>query len=508
MTARWMFVMPLLFATACGRNTPPAPAAAPAEFPSTSVTRWSARTELFAEHPLLVVGRPARFAIHFTDLQTFKPLAAGRSTVTLVGSRSEAFTTDAPSVPGIFGVTVTPTVAGTYSMRIDVTGPITDAHEVRQVEVYPNEAAARAAETVGEDGEGITFLKEQQWTLDFATAPVQKRSLRRALLVPGEVRPRTGGDAVVSAPVAGRIVNLPTNITLGAHVGASAVLAEVLPQSTQANDRPSLDVELAEARARLRLAEAERTRAERLTSAGAVPSRRLQEAQIAESTARTRVEAAEARLGQLDTARTGRGDGGKDGRFVLRAPFAGVLTEISALPGVAVEQGAALFRIVALDKVDVVAQVPEADLPRLTTLAEGEAVVPGTEQPIALGTPVSRGRVLDPTSRTLPVVFRLSAPPPQLAVGQRLTVQLSTGAPTEALAIPASALVDDGGRLVVFVQVSGETFERRPVTVRTRDGALVGLEGLKAGEHVVVRGAPLVRLASMSSQVPAHGHVH
>jgi hypothetical protein len=34
------------------------------------------------------------------------------------------------------------------------------------------------------------------------------------------------------------------------------------------------------------------------------------------------------------------------------------------------------------------------------------------------------------------------------------------------------------------------------------------LEGVKAGERVVTRGAHLIRLASMSSAVPAHGHVH
>ena len=36
----------------------------------------------------------------------------------------------------------------------------------------------------------------------------------------------------------------------------------------------------------------------------------------------------------------------------------------------------------------------------------------------------------------------------------------------------------------------------------------VAVDGVKAGERVVVRGAPLVRLASLSTQVPAHGHVH
>lgn len=508
MTARWM-LLPLLLLTACTRDTTPTGPPAPAdEFPSTAVTRWSARSELFVEHPRLVVGRPARFAIHFTDMQTFAPLTSGRCTVTLTGTRTEAFTADGPSRPGIFGVTVTPTAAGTVSMRIEVSGALSDVHDLGTVEVYTNETAARVAEPPEEEGEGISFLKEQQWTLEFGTATVARRPLRNALVVPGEVRPRTGGDAVVAAPVTGRVVALPGSLTVGTPVPAGAVLAELLPQSTQAADRPSLEVDLAEAQAQLRLAEAERARVERLTAAGAIPGRRLEEARLAAATAHTGVEAAEARLGQLDTARAGRGDGSRDARFVLRAPFAGVVTEVGARQGVAVEQGAALFRIVALDAIDVVALVPEADLPRLATLADAHATLPGHDAPIALGTPVSRGRVLDPATRTLPVVFRLKEPPAHLAVGQRVTVQLSTGTAADVLAVPASALVDDGGRLVVFVQTAGETFERRPVTVRARDGALVGIDGVTEGEHVVVRGAPLVRLASMSSQVPARGHVH
>ena len=33
-------------------------------------------------------------------------------------------------------------------------------------------------------------------------------------------------------------------------------------------------------------------------------------------------------------------------------------------------------------------------------------------------------------------------------------------------------------------------------------------QGLSAGERVVSRGAYLVRLAALSTQIPAHGHVH
>ena len=62
---------------------------------------------------------------------------------------------------------------------------------------------------------------------------------------------------------------------------------------------------------------------------------------------------------------------------------------------------------------------------------------------------------------------------------------------------------------MVFVQTGGESFERRPVRLGSHaDGYVHVLEGVEPGERVVHRGAYLVRLAAMSTQIPAHGHVH
>ena len=46
----------------------PRPAAAPEEPEALSVTRWTEKTELFAEYPPLAVGSTSRFAIHLTRL--------------------------------------------------------------------------------------------------------------------------------------------------------------------------------------------------------------------------------------------------------------------------------------------------------------------------------------------------------------------------------------------------------------------------------------------------------
>jgi multidrug efflux pump subunit AcrA (membrane-fusion protein) len=79
----------------------------------------------------------------------------------------------------------------------------------------------------------------------------------------------------------------------------------------------------------------------------------------------------------------------------------------------------------------------------------------------------------------------------------------------KATAVPESAVVDDAGRPVVFVQVAGELFERRPVRLGSQDGGyLQVIDGIKPLERVVTHGAYLIRLAALSPQIPAHGHVH
>jgi multidrug efflux pump subunit AcrA (membrane-fusion protein) len=96
-----------------------------------------------------------------------------------------------------------------------------------------------------------------------------------------------------------------------------------------------------------------------------------------------------------------------------------------------------------------------------------------------------------------------------LAIGQAVSVRLFTSSIVTAPAVPESALVDDAGRPVIFVQLAGEAFARRPVTLGNRQGEYVQIaSGVKAGERVVTKGAYLIRLSAMSNQIPAHGHVH
>jgi RND family efflux transporter MFP subunit len=221
------------------------------------------------------------------------------------------------------------------------------------------------------------------------------------------------------------------------------------------------------------------------------------------------LKAADARLAQYESSSAAEGNALGAKLFALRAPISGIVLETSAAPGMNVKAGQSLFRIVDVDTVYVSAVVPEAELPQVRNLSGAELEAPGAERPRRLERLITIGRVVDEASRTFPVIYELDNRDRRVAIHQSVYVRLFTTAGGLAPVVPESAIVDDGGRPVVFIQQAGETFSRRPVTLGIRQGGLVqALQGVFPGERVVTRGAHLVRLSAMSSQVPAHGHVH
>lgn len=498
-----------LVVSACGRSAPPA---AEADAPEAlSVTHWTDGTELFAEYPPLAVGETSRFAIHLTRLDSFKPLTEGQVEVYLRGGTGavEVFRVDAPSRPGIFGVDVKPAHAGKRELVIVVRATaLNDEHRVGDVDVHANADAARAsAAGSAKDTPGIRFLKEQQWSLDFGTALVREQSVRESIRVPARLEARPGGAADVAAPIDGRLTRV-LDVPLGTNVSRGQELARLLPPPAVPGDLPQLQRARAEAQSALALATRDRERAERLTTAGAAPEKRLDEARSAEEQAKARLTSAEASLTQYNAARAG-GPTAEAGLFIIRAPVSGVIARRDAATGANVSAGTVLFRVVDASQVHVVGEVPEAEAARARLVSAAEIDVPGHQDRVQAGRLASVGKVLDPRSRTLPITFAFDNRTFGLPVGQAVFLHLLMDMTAARPAVPAAAVVDDAGRPVVFVQRAGETFERRAVTLGARTGDLVQItEGVKPGDRVVTKGAYLVRLASLSTSVPAHGHVH
>jgi RND family efflux transporter MFP subunit len=494
----------------CCRKPGPKDAPQAAEKPEgLSVTHWTARTELFMEYPVLIAGETGRFAVHLTRLDNFRPMKAGRVNVRLARPDGvQTFSTPGSSRPGIFGVDVKPAKSGAYTMTVEIhSADLNDSHELGSVTVYADEATAARHPVQKQQEETIAFLKEQQWSLDFATETVSEMTERSSFVVPAEVQPRAGGQGEVTAPIDGRLAEALA-VAVGQMVSRGQVLARIAPPTSAPGDRAAFELAKAEAENALVFARRDRERAQRLVDAGAVPSRRLEEARLNESTVEARLKAAEARLSQHEVTREA-GTDAVSRLFAVRAPITGTVVESRAVSGANVRAGDALLRIIDTDIVYVSASVPEAELPRLRQVAGAELQIQNVRVPTRVTRLVSIGRVVDARSRTVPVLYEVNNSDRQLAVGQAVQIRLFTSESATAPAVREPAIIDDAGRPVVFVQLAGEAFARRPVTLGNRQREYVQLtSGVKPGERVVTKGAYLIRLASMSSQIPAHGHVH
>jgi len=418
-----------------------------------------------------------------------------------------------PLRPGAFRVEGTLPAAGRYRWALLVSVPgLSDRHDLGSVVVFADEAsaAADAAKRPEKDPAAIAYLKEQQWTNPFATAQVREGDVRSAIRVPATIEPITGGEALVSAPAAGRYASnrLPS---VGDRVAAGQELGRLEPRlSSGGEDRASLEAAVSETQTMLDGARADLERSEKLLEERAVPARRVEEARRAVAVAEARVTAAQARLAQRDEVLRSGGGAASGNAFVLRAPISGRVAEVFAALGASYSEGAPLFRVVRGDRVELQAQVPPSDVAAARALTAVALEVPGRADPIELKPDhVHDAGVIDPRTRALPLQIEVENRSGELLVGQTGTAILYTGKTQHLPVVPSDAVLVEAGRPYVFVQIGGESFARRFVEVVSKDGGVVGLRaGVKPGERVVTRGAYEVQLASAAKGLPAEGHVH
>lgn len=484
---------------------------------ATAFTQFSGVTELFVEVPPLVVGgEPAELAAHFTTLADFRPMAAGTVVVELSGGGApvERFEVGEPAVPGIFKPVVNARHAGQRRLVLRVeAGALRAEHDLGLVPVHASPAAMKAAHAAEkeaeEDGGGISFLKEQQWKMEFRTSAVAKRRVRPAFEAYGTLRPRAEGEAWLSAPVSGRLSAGEGFPRIGLKVEREQALAQLTPRLAEMGDDSALEKTLGQARIAVRQATQARERLEKLLEHGAIAERRVVDARFAEARARTGLDAARSRRKQARRAQSA-GEQRAEGGFTLRAPLAGTLVSVAVAPGAFVAEGAQMFRVVDLSALWLEVHVTETHVGQLSGVRgvwfEVEGL--GTFETDADAI-VTIGGVLDDRTRTLPLIVRVPNADGRLRVGMFASAHVVTGAPRDVVAVPVSAVLHEGGLPVAYIQTGGESYERRALRLGERDGDWVEVrEGVEAGERVVSTGAYAVRLAASAGQVPGHGHHH
>ncbi|MGV8813504.1 MAG: efflux RND transporter periplasmic adaptor subunit [Gelidibacter sp.] len=466
------------------------------EMPRLDHTIWTDKTELFVEFPALIVGNSSRFAAHFTVLNKHQPVREGSVTVSLVkGDKGLRNTVDAPSSPGIFAPTIQPKEAGTYQLVFELKSPeYSDKITIDDVTVYASTDEAIKALGTAEEDESVSFSKEQAWKIDFQTAPVVSGKIFDVINTSGIWMPSSGSIKSLAAKSNGVVDFKVNNLTEGTAVKQGQLLMSLNSQGLASNN---LSTEIANARSNFEQAKSEYERKKELYNSKIIPKSDFEKVESNFSIAKS----------NYQSLTSGVSGGSKQ----IVAPFEGFVQSIAVTNGDYVEQGVALVSIgTQKSKVLKTQLAPSYGLTLenvqgiwyQTKDGEWKNVTDGE------GSILSIGKVVEFEKPLISVFAQVNADV-DMPEGSLTQVQIAMGNATQNTMIPVNALLEDYGSYSVIVQLSGESFERRPVKIGKRNGENVEiLQGLEVGEVVVTTGAYQVKMASMSGSTPAHGHEH
>jgi membrane fusion protein, heavy metal efflux system len=482
------------------------------------ISVWTNGYEIFAEHKAPIAGKATTFVTHVTDLEALEPRREGAVKFLLRPANGATLEhlQASPARVGIYLPALTFPNAGKWQVQVVVQDKTID---LGTIEVFADDHKAAHAEFPDAPA-GVNFLKEQQWKILSKAEPVTTRTLTERVRVPATVTAKPGLSASVNAPIAGRLLPLEGKSlpTIGDKVEAEQTLALLQPSFSEIGAR-MVEAEAEVTRAKLTLEQAELTfkRVEALGKAEAKTQREVQEADFALKAARANYEAARTLQATYRSVTAGLGakTNGTQPLLELKAPIGGVVVSHSGIAvGEYIGGERTLFAILDATSVFLEAKVPEASARRLSEAKGASYELPsdrGMFRPIFAGGGrlIFAGLQVDTNTRTLPLVYELPNAQAQLRVGEAVTLYVETAHATNAVAVPTSAIVEEDGQSIAFVQLAGETFDKRTLKLGIRDGAWVQvLDGLSAGERVVTKGVYAIRLASVSSVIPAHGHAH
>lgn len=323
----------------------------------------------------------------------------------------------------------------------------------------------------------VALTPEERKALGLETELAEQGTLTTSVLRFGTVVARPQEDALVSAPVTGRLV-APT-LSLGAEVSPGDVLVVLEPlvdtaaRATLGAQKRELQGQLEGARAQVRAKESDLSRVSTLVSSGLATSADKSQAEAALSSEQARVESL--MLAGTEVARmTG-------GRIELRAPVPGVVVTLATDTGALIQQGSILARIVRPGPRWIDLAVPPGDPVGSGYRAQG------ISQAVAAKL-MNRGAVIqtDGTRRD-----RLEAgPEAATSLPPGATVPVEVLHEAQGVLVPVSAIVRRGRETLVFIEVAEGKYEARIVSVSRRSGtSAIVSAGVAAGDRLVTRGS-------------------
>jgi membrane fusion protein, heavy metal efflux system len=458
-------------------------------------TLYTDKLELFVEFKPLVVGEVSRFAAHITVLgESFKSLDVGKVTVSVTENGSAVV--DAPNPPGIFRPEIKPVKAGNnFKVTFDVvTKDFTDQFVIDDITVYPDMQTAIGSQVEEPEGNEIPYLKEQAWKVDFANQEVQKQMFFYTVRTTGQIITPPSDEAIISAKSSGIVTFNGNSYISGMPVRQGEGLFSV--SGSNLNEQ-NINTKILEAKYNYEKAEADYDRATELIKDKIISEKEFLAIENTFEVARTIYTS-------LTQNYTGAG-------VRVYSPISGFIRTVNVQQGQFVEAGQTLAVISKNNRLLLKADLSQKYFDIINQIQSANFKTPDgkTYDTESLnGSYIVSGKSTGQDNLLLPINFEIDYRN-DLIPGTFVEVFLKTTRIPDALVIPVSSLIEEQGVFYVYVQTSGEGFEKREVSVTGSDGILVQvLSGIDEGERVVTKGAYQIKLSSMSGTMPVHGHEH
>ncbi len=261
--------------------------------------------------------------------------------------------------------------------------------------------------------------------------------LRRSVQLPGSVEALK--VSTVASEVAGLVVEFSARE--GAAVAKGQPLAR-LRRETHQLSLTSAEAQLKEDEARHKLAERNLERTRELFNTKDVSQKQLDDSQFELNAWQGRIDKQKAEIAKIKDELE---------RHTIVAPFGGVVVREFTELGQWLAEGGPVVELMALDEMDVVAEVPERYFNSLKARARTQVVFE------ALSGLRVEGRVsaiiprADPQARTFRAKIRIPNPGGRIGAGMLAQISLPEGTPYRAVVVPKDAVVTRGPQKFVFL---------------------------------------------------------
>lgn len=347
-----------------------------------------------------------------------------------------------------------------------------------------------------DDGNRVAMTDEQIRTAGIALATAGPASIGATLQFPGEVKFNDDRTAHVVPRVPG--VAEAVHADLGQKVKKGQVLAMISSPALA-----DLRSTMLAAQKRLALAQLTYEREKKLWQDRISAEQDYFKARQAFHEAEIQADSARSKLAALGADTTGGGDRALN-RYVLRAPFDGVVVEKHIALGEAVKEDANVFLLSDLATVWVEVNVPARDV-ELVRVGEPVTIQSASTASATAGKISYVGSLLGEQTRTAKARVVIDNPNMAWRPGLFVNVTMAQGQKPAPVAVPSEAVHTVDGKAVVFIRTAGG-FQAQPVRTGITDGRMVDIpEGLAPGASIAAAGSFIVK-AQQAKGSAGHDH--